>query len=76
MKNNQNRFPLLAKLARKYLCIPAKSASSERFFSAAGLTIANDRARLLPENAGALILLHSGWGLADRYRAMHNLPPL
>jgi hypothetical protein len=56
-KQHSDMFPNLAILARMILCIPATSAPSERVFSRAGLTIANDRARLLPANADNLILL-------------------
>jgi hypothetical protein len=35
-KSNQYKFPLLAKLAKKYLGIPASSAAVERMFSIAG----------------------------------------
>ena len=62
---NALRFPVLAHLARKILCIPATSAPVERLFSHAGLTIANDRARLLPEMAEDLIFLHDAWDLID-----------
>ena len=57
-KSHEHKYPMLAALARRTLCIPATSAPSERLFSTAGLTIANDRARLLPANARALIFLH------------------
>jgi hypothetical protein len=48
---------MLAKLAKKVLATPASSAPSERLFSRAGITIANDRSRLLPEKAEKIILL-------------------
>jgi len=38
-KENSARYPLLSQLARKYLCIPASTASSKRSFSTAGLII-------------------------------------
>jgi hAT family C-terminal dimerisation region len=49
-KQHQRGFPNLSKLAKKYLNIPASSASSERNFSAAGLVLSERRTRLSPEN--------------------------
>ena len=34
--NREKRYPAMAELAQKYLCVPAISASAERVFSAAG----------------------------------------
>ena len=62
-RTNIETFPILSQLARRTLCIPASSAPSERLFSHAGLKIAKDRARLLPENAEELIFLYDAWPL-------------
>jgi hypothetical protein len=64
---NNNKFPVLASLAQKYLAIPATSAPSERVFSVAGLTIAKDRARLDPANANELVFLHEAGKALKRY---------
>ncbi len=55
--NNESTYPLLAKLSRKYLCIPATSTSSERVFSKAGQIVTPRRALLKPQNAEMLIFL-------------------
>jgi len=55
-------FPILAKIARDYLSIQASSSPSERLFSQAGDIITDDRNRLCPETARALICLKS-WNL-------------
>ena len=68
-KRNAADLPHLSELAKRYLCIPATSAPSERVFSAAGLTIAKTRASLHPDNAADLIFLHNSWDYADKFNA-------
>ena len=58
-KNNAPNFPLMAKMARSVLCIPASSAESERVFSAASNTISEKRSHVLPDNLNDLLLLKS-----------------
>ena len=50
-------FPLLAKRAKKYLCIQASSSASERLFSKAGLVITPKRTQLKPEKANMLMVI-------------------
>ena len=52
----QHQFPLLAKLARKYLCVCATSVPSERLFSIGG-KIVDGRSRLKPDKVNELIFL-------------------
>ena len=49
-KSMQTRLPLLSKLARKYLCLPATSTSSERLFSASGQVASDMRYNLAANN--------------------------
>ena len=57
-KTNCYRFPGIAKVAKKILCIPATSVPSERIFSAAGIIVNKLRASLSNDNVDALIFLH------------------
>ena len=67
-KERMIKYPLLIKLVIRTLCIPATSAPSERLFSHAGLTIARDRASMLPENAEELIFLKEIWPVIEENR--------
>lgn len=50
-------FPLVAKLAKKYLCIPATSSPSEWVFSASGSIVTCKRSCLKPERVDQLVFL-------------------
>nr|XP_054600178.1 E3 SUMO-protein ligase ZBED1-like [Nothobranchius furzeri] len=56
-KLSQNLFPRLSILAKKYLCIPATSASSERVFSTGGNVVNCLRASLKPDHVNRLVFL-------------------
>lgn len=63
----QHQYPILSKIASKILAIPATSAPSERVFSVAGITIAKERSRLDPTNAGDLVFLHDALPAIQKY---------
>lgn len=50
-------YPRLSNLARKYLCIPATSSSSERAFSTSGNIVTCLRASLKPDHVNRLVFL-------------------
>ena len=53
-KKNSEIFPLLSGVAKKWFCIPANSATSERVFSAGGNIVTYKRTRMQPENVDKL----------------------
>ena len=55
---NEQRFPKVAAVARRFLCVPATSVPSERIFSAAGNLVAKKRCSLLSENVNCLVFLN------------------
>ena len=56
-KKNEPRYPLLANVARKYLCICATSTASERVFSTAGQVVSSRRSLLKPAKVDMLVFL-------------------
>ncbi len=56
---HEKAIPLLSRLARHVLSIPASSSSSERVFSTAGMTLEERRTSLKPSTVDAIIFLHN-----------------
>ena len=61
-RDNESRFPAVARVARRFLGAPPTSVPSERLFSAAGQIYTDRRSSLMPERAELLLFLK------------HNLP--
>lgn len=53
----RDKIPMLASLAKMYLCVQASSTPSEQVFSTAGETISEEQPQLLPERVDMLIFL-------------------
>lgn len=65
-------MPLLSAVARKWLAVPASSASSERVFSSAGLTISKKRTKLGAERAATLVFLKTAWPALEAHGVLFN----
>jgi hypothetical protein len=66
-RNHKDMFPLHSALARRYLCIPATSAASERTFSTSGNIISQKRGRLGDSIVGDMVFLFGTWDEAEAY---------
>ena len=64
-KSHIIQFPVLSKMAEKYLSMAGTSVPSERSFSAAGQLISERRSRLKPENVNMYLFLHKNLKLLD-----------
>jgi hypothetical protein len=62
-KNNKTRFPILSKLARKYLAISASSTPSERLFSEAGNVMTIKRTQMTSNTLENLVFCKKNWRL-------------
>ena len=56
-KANELKHPILSKLAKRYLCVPATSVASERVFSSAGDLVSAQRSCLRSGQVDKLIFL-------------------
>uniref|UniRef100_A0AAR2K029 BED-type domain-containing protein n=1 Tax=Pygocentrus nattereri TaxID=42514 RepID=A0AAR2K029_PYGNA len=66
-KLHEINFPRVSRLARKYLCIPATSAASERLFSTGGNIVTCQRSALKPATVNMLVFLY----LKLKFKNMH-----
>jgi len=58
-KVNSHRFPVVSKMTKKFLTVPATSVSSESTFSTGGRTLDDYRSSLSPSTVEALICASS-----------------
>ena len=63
LKKNAHRFPLMVILAKRYLCIPAPSALSERVFSKMGIVVEKRRNRLKPDRVEHIVFMQHNHAL-------------
>lgn len=56
-RDNEKNYPLLARLAKRYLCVPGTSVASERVFSTAGDIVTAKRSCLTPAHVNELLFL-------------------
>jgi hypothetical protein len=66
---NRGTFPHLAKVARKWLSVPASSTPTERVFSIAGLMDSAKRSNLHPKKLGEQVFVHNNH---DRMTHCHD----
>uniref|UniRef100_A0A1A8B204 6-phosphofructo-2-kinase/fructose-2, 6-biphosphatase 1 n=1 Tax=Nothobranchius furzeri TaxID=105023 RepID=A0A1A8B204_NOTFU len=64
-KTNEHKFPHVAKVAKRLLCVPGTSVPSERIFSTAGDIVSANRSRLAPDSVDRLIFLHKNLSIVD-----------
>ena len=55
---NESKYPILGKMAKKYLAVPATSAPSERIWSLAKNFLTTERSKLSEVASSAYIFIH------------------
>ncbi|KAK9961837.1 hypothetical protein ABG768_007237 [Culter alburnus] len=64
-RENEKEYPLLARMAKRYLCVPGTSVTSERVFSTAGDIITAKRSCLTPGHVNELLFLQKNLSISE-----------
>ncbi|XP_075302317.1 E3 SUMO-protein ligase ZBED1-like [Opisthocomus hoazin] len=67
-KNNERRFPAVARLSRRYLAVPATAVPPEQAFAAGESALEQRRAVLAPENLDQILFLHQNFDFLESLR--------
>ncbi|XP_052299982.1 zinc finger BED domain-containing protein RICESLEEPER 2-like isoform X1 [Citrus sinensis] len=67
-KNNQGKYPILAKIARDFLAIPVSTVASESAFSTGGRHLSHHRSRLHPSTVEALVCTQNWFWLEQNLK--------
>ena len=62
-KEHESQLPMMARLAKSILCIPATFTPSERLFSKAGLLSNKKKASLKPSKVDMMLFLNANYKL-------------
>ncbi|KAF0039287.1 hypothetical protein F2P81_007522 [Scophthalmus maximus] len=65
-RSNEGEYPLLARLAKQYVCVPGTSIASERVFSTAGDIVTAQRSCLTPNHVDELLFLHKNLTISEK----------
>ncbi|XP_053341320.1 zinc finger BED domain-containing protein 4 [Clarias gariepinus] len=71
-RNKEHRFPAVARLARRYLSIPATAIPADRAFAPRESPVAHRRAMLGPKNLDQVLFLHQNCDYVEQLKG--NLP--
>lgn len=67
-RNKEHRFPAVARLARKYLAIPATAISADRAFAPRESAVAHRRAMLGPKHLDHVLFLHQNCDYVEQLK--------
>lgn len=68
-KNNEHRFPAVARLSRQYLAVPATAVLPDQAFAAGESALEHRRAVLAPENLDQILFLHQNFDFLESMRS-------
>ncbi|XP_006265043.1 E3 SUMO-protein ligase ZBED1 [Alligator mississippiensis] len=67
-RNNEHRFPAVARMSRQYLAIPATAVLPDQAFAANESALEHRRAVLAPENLDQILFLHQNFDFLESMR--------